>query len=225
MRDYLFNLLDRSKSLSLEEILSHILVTVIIGLIIFFSYWITHTGTIYSMKFNVSLVILTILVATVIIVIGNNVAMSLGMVGALSIVRFRTAIKDPRDTTYIFWTIVSGICCGSGDYILAAIGSAAIFLVLLVLGRIRNDNRKLLIIRGAKNMEYKIEAIVFDCFMSKVNLLVKNTTSDSVEYIYALTSKQIEKAAQKGKIITESLYKVENIECVNLVSQNDEISG
>ena len=73
---------------------------------------ISHRGTIYSKKFNVSLVVLTVLTSMVMTVIGNNVALSLGMVGALSIVRFRTAIKDSRDTVYIFWTIIVGICCG-----------------------------------------------------------------------------------------------------------------
>ena len=61
-------------------------------------------------------------------VIGNNIALSLGMVGALSIVRFRTAIKDPRDTAYIFWGIAVGICCGVSDYLVAGLGSALIFV-------------------------------------------------------------------------------------------------
>ena len=65
--------------------------------------------------------LLTVITTTVMIVIGNNIALSLGMVGALSIVRFRTAIKDSRDTVYIFWAIVVGICCGAGDYVVAAV--------------------------------------------------------------------------------------------------------
>lgn len=72
------------------------------GFFIFLSYAISHRGTIYSRKFNASLVILAVLTGTVMTVIGNNIALSLGMVGALSIVRFRTAIKDSRDTVYIF---------------------------------------------------------------------------------------------------------------------------
>ena len=77
-------------------------------------YYVAHAGTVYSRKFNVSLVVLTVLTSTVMTVIGNNIALSLGMVGALSIVRFRTAIKDSRDTVYIFWCIVAGIACGVG---------------------------------------------------------------------------------------------------------------
>ena len=93
---------------------------------------------------------LTVLTAMVMTVIGNNLALSLGMVGALSIVRFRTAIKDSRDTAYIFWTIIAGICCGAGDYLVAGIGSVIVFLIMVLFGRIRNDNRILLVIRGLK---------------------------------------------------------------------------
>lgn len=90
-------------------------VAAVIACFIFLSYRLSHSGSIYSMKFNVSLAVLTLITTTVMIVIGNNIALSLGMVGALSIVRFRTAIKDSRDTIYIFWAIVVGICCGAGS--------------------------------------------------------------------------------------------------------------
>ena len=225
MREYLLNLLDQGKSLSVEEICVYIAMAAVLGLVIYLSYWITHAGTIYSRKFNVSLIMLTVLTCTVMLVIGNNVALSLGMVGALSIVRYRTAIKDSRDTAYIFWAIIAGICCGAGDYLIAAIGSAVVFVILLLLGRIRSDTRRLLIIRGARNTVRSIEAVVFEFFSGKANLRVKNTTNDWVEFIYELTSRQIDAAAKKGKFITERLYQIENIEYVNLVSQSDEISG
>ena len=83
----------------------------------------------------------------------------------------------------------------------------------------------MLIIRGARNTERSIEAVVFEFFSGKANLRVKNTTNDWVEFIYELTSRQIAAAAKSGKFITERLYQIENIEYVNLVSQNDEISG
>ena len=98
MREKIFNLFSNSRDLTWEEIVLNIGIAVLIGFFIFLSYAISHRGTIYSKKFNASLVILTVLTATVMTVIGNNIALSLGMVGALSIVRFRTAIKDSRDT-------------------------------------------------------------------------------------------------------------------------------
>lgn len=197
----------------------------ILGGVIYLSYYFTHAGGVYSKKFNVSLITLTVLTATVMTVIGNNIALSLGMVGALSIVRFRTAIKDSRDTTYIFWTIIVGICCGVGDYVVACVGSGVVFLVLLVLGRVKNDNRILLIIRGARNMERRMEAIVFDYFEAKAMLRVKNTSRESIELIYEMPRKIYLLSNKKEKSIAEMLYELESIEYVNIVTQNDEISG
>ena len=136
MREYLFQLLESGGGeLTGEVILLRLAVSAVIAGFLFLSYRLSHSGSIYSAKFNVSLVALTVITTTVMIVIGNNLALSLGMVGALSIVRFRTAIKDSRDTIYIFWAIVVGICCGAGDYLVAAAGSAVVFLLLLVFGR------------------------------------------------------------------------------------------
>lgn len=216
---------EETGSLNTEQIILNILVAVILGDVIYLSYYFTHAGGVYSKKFNVSLITLTTLTATVMTVIGNNIALSLGMVGALSIVRFRTAIKDSRDTTYIFWTIIVGICCGVGDYVVACVGSGVVFLVLLVLGRVKNDNRILLIIRGTRNMERRIEAIVFDYFEAKAMLRVKNTSRESIELIYEMPRKTYLISNKKEKSIAEMLYELESIEYVNIVTQNDEISG
>lgn len=102
MKDLLRNSLEQSGNLSFQDMILHILVAALLSVVIYVSYAYTHSGTAYSKKFNVSLMTLTVLTATVMTVIGNNVALSLGMVGALSVVRFRTAIKDSRDTVYIF---------------------------------------------------------------------------------------------------------------------------
>ena len=225
MKEYLYDLLAQSGSLTTKEIVLHILVSALIGMVIFLSYMLSHSGTIYSMKFNVSLVMLTVLTATVMTVIGNNVALSLGMVGALSIVRFRTAIKDSRDTAYIFWTVIVGICCGVGDYIVASVGSVVVFVIMLVLGRIRNDERILLIIRGQRSSESEIESVVFTYFDRGAILRVKNTTEASIEFIYEIKKKMLNKTASKEKTIAESLYAIGGIEYVNIVTQNDEISG
>ena len=189
MKENLFSLLEKGSQLTVEEMTIHIVMSLILGFVIFISYKLTHTGTIYSKKFNTSLVILATLTGMVMTVIGNNVALSLGMVGALSIVRFRTAIKDSRDTVYIFWAIIVGICCGVGEYAIAAIGSIAVFIITFVLGRIKNDERILIIIRAGKVLERNVEAIVFKYFDRKAILKVKNTTQDSVEFIYELSNK------------------------------------
>ena len=225
MRAYLRTILTDGGTLTTEEIILHIAVAAIISIAIYISYWYTHSGTTYSKKFNVTLVTLTILTATVMTVIGNNVALSLGMVGALSIVRFRTAIKDTRDTTYIFWSITIGICCGVGDYMVAAVGSAIVFVALLILGRIRNENRILLVIRGALTKETELEGTIATYFKNKAVLKVKNTTAESVELIYEMNRKIYSENYKRELSITETLYKIGGVDYVNVVTQSDEISG
>ena len=226
MRSQIFNLIKDQPTLSWEQITANILVSGILGFLIFISYMISHRGTIYSKKFNVSLVVLTVLTSMVMTVIGNNVALSLGMVGALSIVRFRTAIKDSRDTVYIFWTIIVGICCGVGDFIVAGIGSAFVFIILLIFGAIKNNNRMLVIIRGNRTKEAQIQAVMYKFFGAKAVLRVKNSTTESIEFIYEITAKLLSQAEMKNNIgICDEIYKIGNIEYVNTVMQNDEISN
>ena len=225
MREQIFNLFTSSKDLTLTQIILNIAVAAVIGFFIFLSYAISHRGTIYSKKFNASLVIMTVLTATVMTVIGNNIALSLGMVGALSIVRFRTAVKDSRDTVYIFWTIIIGICCGVGDYVVASIRSAVTFAAILILGCIKNDNRMLVIIRGARSKQPAIKAKMFHIFNTKAIMRVENTTDNYVELIYEITQKTLQKAEKDTPDIATSIYALDNIEYVNIVMQNDEISN
>lgn len=225
MKEQIYTLFQRQSNLTWQEITANIIAAALIGFVIFVSYYITHRGTIYSKKFNASLVVLTTLTGTVMTVIGNNIALSLGMVGALSIVRFRTAIKDTRDTIYIFWTIIVGICCGVGDYLVACIGSGIVFVVFLFLGCIKNDNRILLIIRATRNKENAIHATVFKLFGNKTTMRVQNTTETTVELIYELTEKTLDKAKRNKKSVSDMFYELGGIEYVNLVMQNDEISN
>ena len=205
MKNNLLQLLQDQGDLTAEQILTRIGMTLLLGLLIFFSYAISHRGTIYSRKFNVSLVMLAVLTGTVMIVIGNNIALSLGMVGALSIVR--------------------GICCGVGSFFVAAVGSSAVFLLLAVFGAVRNDSRVLVIIRGARRSEMKIEALVFQSFDRKARLRVKNTTRDSVELIYEISEKCLNTARKKKPELSDAFYAIEAVEYVNFVMQNDEISN
>lgn len=231
MKKTLFELLNTTGQLDPKSIVLRLAVATVLAAFIYLSYKLSHDGSLYSKKFNVSLAALTVITTTVMIVIGNNLALSLGMVGALSIVRFRTAIKDSRDTVYIFWTIVAGICCGAGDFLVASVGSAFIFFILLLFGRIKNDNRMLLIIRTVRSNEERVESLIFQFFDRKATLRVKNTTSDSIEFIYEVGRHVLERseqnAARSGRYngITNAVYEIGDIEYCNLVAQNDEISS
>ena len=225
MKDALLEFLYQSGTLSYNDIFLQISAAAVISLAIYISYWYTHEGTIYSKKFNLSLVLLTILTATVMTVIGNNVALSLGMVGALSIVRFRTAIKDSIDAMYIFWAIVIGICCGVGDYLVASIGSAIIFIILMVFGKVKNDNRVLIVISANLGLEKEIEGIVFNTFNGQAIQRVKNTTKDNIEEIFEISRLKYQKSLLEEESIVQKLYKLGSVNYVNIVTQSDEISG
>ena len=223
MKETLYNLLSQQGDMTWQQITMHILVSAALGGLIFLSYVLSHKGTIYSRKFGVTLVVLTVMTGTVMTVIGNNIALSLGMVGALSIVRFRTALKDSRDTANVFWTIIVGICCGVGDYVVAAAGSTAIFLVFLLFGAVRSDTRMLLVVRADRNLEEKIEAMVFQYFDRQAVLRVKNTNTGNVEFIYEMSRKTLERAQRQHPALTGDFYKLGAVECVNIVAQSDEI--
>lgn len=225
MRSLLENVLVQRSALSVEAVALYILSATLFSVVIYISYWYTHKGTTYSRKFNVSLMMLTVLTATVITVIGNNIALSLGLVGALSIVRFRTAIKDFRDTSYIFWAIIVGITCGVGDYLVAGVGSSVVFIMLLLMGRVRNENRIILIIRAARSKESDIEGLIFNYFHKKTLQKVKNTTDENVEFIFEMTRKTYEISYQSDETITKKLYSLGDVQYVNIVTQSDEISG
>ncbi|ANU22077.1 DUF4956 domain-containing protein [Planococcus donghaensis] len=141
-----------NSSFSLIDSLIGLVVAFAIGLFIYMIYKKTFSGVIYSHSFNISLIVMAMATALIIIGISTNVLLSLGMVGALSIVRFRTPIKDPMDLVYLFWTIISGILCGAGFILLAIVGALLIGLVLIVfVNKIKIENPYLLIVKYSDN--------------------------------------------------------------------------
>lgn len=212
-------------TLTIKEIVMGFIVAIIIAMIIYASYRFSHSGAVYSRKFNVSLVMITLITTLIMTVIGDNVALSLGMVGALSIVRFRTAIKDARDTAYIFWCVAVGISCGVQDFVVAAIGSAFVFVVMLVIGNSDNNDRYLLIIRGDSSMSEDVPSVVEQYFGGKAKFCVENVNRDKSEEIYEVSERLLKKSeAANNERVREILFKVKGVESVNLVCQNDEIS-
>ena len=120
----------------------------LIGMFIYWIYRKSFRGVVYSYNYNVSFVLMTMITSLIIMTISTNIVLSLGMVGALSIVRFRTAVKDPLDIVYMFWAISAGIACGAKIYPLAIGGSIIIGLVLMLLSRRKvREQSFLLIIR------------------------------------------------------------------------------
>ena len=106
------------------------------GLFIFLIYRVSYKGVMYSKTFNVTLIAMSMITSSIILAITSNIILSLGMVGALSIVRFRTAIKDPIDVAYLFWSIGMGIVSGAGLWQLALMSSVVIGIIMLVFSKI-----------------------------------------------------------------------------------------
>lgn len=119
-----------TSDISISKILITLGVAFLLGMFIYLLYKRIFSGVLYSKSFNVSLIGMTMITAVVIIAINSNLVLSLGMVGALSIVRFRTPIKDPTDLIFLFWAAVAGIVTGAGFYTLAVIGSVVVGLIL-----------------------------------------------------------------------------------------------
>ncbi|WP_339260647.1 DUF4956 domain-containing protein [Lysinibacillus sp. FSL K6-3209] len=186
------NFLEKTTSFSLTDSIIGLVVAFFVGLFIYAVYKKTFNGVIYSHSFNISLLIMTMATALVIMGISSNVLLSLGMVGALSIVRFRTPIKDPMDLVYIFWAIVSGILCGAGFIPLVIIGAILIGLVLLVLvNKITIENPYLLIVKFEEDVACEeVERIIAaqsKKFALKSKSIIQN---DEVETTYEIRIKQ-----------------------------------
>jgi uncharacterized membrane protein YhiD involved in acid resistance len=187
---------------NIYTILFSFLVALILGLFIFFIYKYTFGGVMYSRSFNGSLFGLTIITTFVISAVTSNVVLSLGMVGALSIVRFRTAIKDPMDLVFLFWAIGTGIVTGAQIYALAIIGSVIIGAVIFLTS----------------------QRVSFDsAYLAIINCEIQTSESACIEII----KKHAKKARLKSKIVsagkgTELIYEIrckdDNTDFINELS-------
>ena len=138
--------LQETGSLTTEIFMLSLLAAFLCAMIIYLVYRNFYKGVIYSNNFNILLVLTTIVTCFIVLVISSNVVLSLGMVGALSIVRFRTAVKDPLDVGFLFWSIAVGITCGAGLYMISVIGTVFVSLVYIFLIKIRTGKSVYLLI-------------------------------------------------------------------------------
>ena len=137
-----------------------LIIALISGVVITLVYKKTYRGVLYSPSFSLTLILLCLVTTPVVMAIGSNVALSMGMVGALSIVRFRTAVKDPLDTAYMFWAITMGILVGSNAYVIAGTALLGIAVILLVISyvRLRSPNGYLLVLHYEEDAQTDIES-------------------------------------------------------------------
>lgn len=174
-----FDISNQLANLSLPHILISMAGAVICGLIIYLVYRFFYRGIVYSDNFNILLILITVITSFIIMTISANIVLSLGMVGALSIVRFRSAVKDPLDIGFLFWGIASGLTCGAGLYFVALIGTVAIAVLYIILVLCKKDKKNyLLIIHYDQNAE---EAVNAGLGAMKYKLKSKTATGDRTE--------------------------------------------
>ena len=227
MKELLYKgLMTTQGALTLGDVIINFLAACVISILIYISYRLSHTGAVYSRKFNVSLIMLVLVTTLVMNVIGNNIALSLGMVGALSIVRFRTAIKDPRDAAYIFWAIAVGICCGVSDYLIAGIGTFIIFLFLALFGMVRDNERIMIVVRMESKAVEAVENAMTSLFEGKAVLRVDNHSVEdgNAEVIYEVSDKMMNAAQKKNGLCSKLISSIEGVKSVSFVRQDDEIN-
>ncbi|MDR3313772.1 MAG: DUF4956 domain-containing protein [Oscillospiraceae bacterium] len=207
--------LEQLTSISVGSMALALVTSFLIGLLILVIYRITFRGVIFSKSFAFSLVLLGMITAMVIATISSNLALSLGMVGALSIVRFRTAVKDPVDTIFMFWSIGVGIMCGAGIYMIAAVATVVMGVLYYVLGLVvkRRSEPFLLVIRYETEYEKNVTWLL----QKLAKYRIKSKTMDGTQSELALeitlnerTNATISKAQAMEGIHTISLVSYES---------------
>lgn len=164
--------LENVTSVSLLDMVLALVLAFGIGLFIFFVYKKTYGGVMYSSSFGVTLIALTMITTLVILAVTSNIVLSLGMVGALSIVRFRTAIKEPMDIAFLFWSIAVGIVLAAGLIPLAVFGSVVIGIILLVFANRKDNSNPYIVVLSCEGSESEKTATEY---------LAKNTKKCSVK--------------------------------------------
>ena len=206
----------------IETVLIVLIIAFIVAMIIYLTYKNTYTGVMYNPRFNLSLVMITMITTIVMVVIGSNISVSLGMVGALSIIRFRTAIKDPRDTAFIFWCIVSGLACGTQNYTIVIVGSLFICIMLFIFNRItKNDSKYTLILKGSGLEVSKVEEVLkgeLKDFVSKGKYISKSST----ELVYDIKYRK----GRSEDSLSHKLAKAGiDVDVMNVVASNTDTMG
>ncbi len=207
-----------SKDITTTFIVTALIITALIGLYIYGVYRIVSRRTFYSKSFNNSLVVLALLTAAIILTIQSSVVISLGMVGALSIVRFRTAIKDPMDLVFLFWSISIGIVCGAGFYEIAVIASLAVTGIIFALEFIPASKAPLLLIVNAADCD--TEDGVLDIVKEHTKIYTvksRNLTKNGMDMIIELRIKD------GGKLVKQ-VGALEQIRSVSLLSHDGEVT-
>ena len=204
-----------STSISLSTIIFTLIYAFLISLFVYFIYKLTTKSVIYSKKFNISMCLMSIITAAVVLSMQSNITVSLGMVGALSIVRFRTSIKEPRDLFFLFWSISNGIIIGAQIYSIAIVLAIVLGVATLFFDIIPEKRTPAILVIYYKNIDIKeIENILMSNSI-KFKFKSNNMTTKECSCIYEVSIK-------KNTSFINDISTIKGITEVSLLSQDGE---
>lgn len=206
-----------SVELSAKQIVIVIFFALLIGLYIYATYRFLTKKTFYSKSFNISLVLMSVITAAVILTVQSSVVISLGMVGALSIVRFRTAVKDPMDLAFLFWAISAGIICGAGLVEIAIILSVVATIVIFALDRIPVIKTPMILVVNAGTDS---DAEILEKIRENTSYYEEKSrviTDGVLELVYELRTKD-------GALLSKAVSAVSGVNSVSVMSHDGEVS-
>lgn len=207
-----------SGTLEIDAVFACILCTAAIAVYIYTVYKCINKNSFYNRNFNLSLIAIAIVTSAVILTIQSNIVVSLGMVGALSIVRFRTAIKDPMDLFFLFWSISVGIICGAGFALIAVIASFVLTITIVVFSILPESRRSLLLVINASSYqdEGQVMQIVDDtCQYARTR--ARNVTRGGIHFA-------IEIRVKDQKELIEKLMELECVTSASLVEHDGDVT-
>ena len=222
-RQILEYLLESNTSISVTQVCLSLAMAVVLGMLLYFVYRKTYRGTVYSKDFNLTLLLVAIITTLVMQAIGSNLALSLGMVGSLSIIRFRTAVKEPRDIAFLFWAIAIGLTCGSEMYLIGLLGSVVLTVVVCLANLDLYDTTTyLLVLRtGTGAVDEAALAAVLKKHTRAWKLRMRNQMADTEEFTYEVSFTRKQSAGALSGQVREALG-ADRIRSLNLVSYSGE---
>ncbi len=204
-----------STNISLATIIFTLIYSFLIALFVYFIYKLTTKSVIYSKKFNISMCLMSIITSAVVLSMQSNITVSLGMVGALSIVRFRTSIKEPRDLLFLFWSISNGIIIGSQIYSLAIVLAIVLGMAMLFFDVIPERKTPCILVIYYKNIDTKEIENILSNNKIKFRFKSNNISTKESSCIYEIT-------LNKNKDFVNEISNIKGINEVTLLSQDGE---
>ena len=201
-----------------QEIFLILLITTVLALYIFFIYRVLTRKTFYSKTFNISLAARALITAGIILTIQSSIVVSLGMVGALSIVRFRTAIKDPMDLVFLFWSISVGIICGARLYVIAVILSVFVTIVIFALDKMPVAKAPKILVVNAQSLEAEDDILdIVEGYSTYYRVKSRNLSADQLDMVVELRVKD-------EKALIGEIHDLKDVHAVSLLAHDGEVT-